>query len=96
MQHLPHYVATERTRYDVRIEGYRGSIHWIHGCLDLEECQLKFIEKTDDLKGKGIVLLVVGDVFDEMGQNICRITNRGCLVEPFTLKLLAERPEVAA
>lgn len=96
MKHLPHYIADERTRYNVRIQTYRGSVHWVRGCTDLEECQIKFIEQVEDIKSKGIALLVIGDVFDERGQNIARITSLGNLVEPFTHKLLAPRPEVIA
>ena len=85
MKHLPHYKADERTRYRVRVVIYH-EVKWLTFNMDLEECQRAYIKKRDET-GYGASKFSSGDVFDERGQHIARISYNGKLWEA-----LAPRP----
>lgn len=77
------YTMTERTRLKVRIEVYdedtdRTRVDWIRGCLSFEEAQRRYIDARDE-SGLGASGFGDGDVMDEMGQSIARISYNGRL-----------------
>ena len=96
MKHLPHYENDERTRYRVRIEVDHEwgpqEIYWIKFCMDLEEAQRSYIAARDATT-YGASRFGTGDVFDEAGQHIARISFNGRLWHPWTNEFLADRPE---
>lgn len=80
MDHLPNYAADERTRYSVLIE-VEGEITALRHMLTLDACQRAYIDlrETSTL---GASSFGEGNVFDEMGQHIARISYNGRLWEP--------------
>lgn len=104
MKHLPNYDNDERTRYEVRVVEYGGhfedvAVHWVRGCLTLEEAQIKYAKRRDEICdriGAGASRLSAGQVFDERGQHLAYISFNGRLWRVWTNAFLAEFPGVAA
>lgn len=80
MDHPPHYHPTERTRYKVRIESI-GRVITLSQFDTLEKAQRAYIKARNEsrLGGSG---WSSGDVFDEMGQHVARISYNGRLWPP--------------
>lgn len=77
IDHLPHYEPTERTRYRVRVE-IDGSVEWLSSLLTLADAQRRYAS-VRDMTGLGGSGFSTGDVFDEAGQHIARISYNGRL-----------------
>lgn len=80
------YEMSERTRLKVRIEVYEEfsdepRIDWIRTCQSFEEAQERYIEARD-ASGLGASGFGDGEVFDEMGQTLARISYNGRLWAP--------------
>ncbi|MCR9276231.1 MULTISPECIES: hypothetical protein [unclassified Mameliella] len=97
MKHLPNYNADERTRYDLRLQ-IEGCVVWTRGHLTLEEAQAAYITWRDE-SGLGGSDFASGEVFDQFGQHIARISYNGRLWEPLPwhpgMSCLAEAPTIA-
>lgn len=100
MKHLPHYDHDERTRYDVRIVEYGAyfeevEAHWVRGCLTLEEAQIKYAERRDEICnriGAGASRVSTGQIFDERGQHLAYVSFNGRLWRVWTNEFLADFP----
>jgi hypothetical protein len=78
------YPVTERTRFKVRIEIYAGlhparpGVKWIRTIKTLHDCQRHYV-LARDASGLGGSQFGDGEVFDEQGQYIARISYNGRL-----------------
>ncbi|MBV6635495.1 MAG: hypothetical protein KI788_06295 [Mameliella sp.] len=105
MKHLPDYDHDERTRYRLRIEvdcPIEGPcIIWENSLMDLEEVQRAYVRRRNAF-GLGASGFSSGQVFDERGQHIARVSYNGRLWRPWPwstdMEPLAEAPalEVSA
>lgn len=80
------YPMSERTRLHVRVEIYdedtdRPRIEWFRNCRTFEEAQRRYIGARDE-SGLGASGFGDGEVIDEMGQAVARISYNGRLREP--------------
>ena len=71
---------TERTRFRVRMriigESGRERTAWIRGARSIHECQTRYVAKREHF-GLGGSRFLDGDVFDESGQLVARISYNG-------------------
>ena len=97
------YEMTERTRLKVRYEVSEGrdlvidsGVKWLGPFMNLEDCQIAYIDERENLN-LGASQFSSGEVFDEYGQFVARISYNGKLwdTNPWTpgVEPIAEAPE---
>jgi hypothetical protein len=77
IDHLPEYWPDAGTSYRIRIV-VEGSVTWVKHIPDLETAQRAYVNMRDNLD-LGASQFSSGEVFDEMGQHIARISYNGRL-----------------
>ena len=96
VDHLPGYDHDERTRYKARIEVDDEGVVWLGPHDTLHDVQVAYIKKRN-ATGLGASGFGSGDVFDERGQHLARISYNGRLWRPWSAGvMIAESPEVEA
>lgn len=84
-EEILNYETDERTRFRIRIEiddSAEKRIEWIRGLTKLTECQRAFATLRDT-GGYGASQMGDGNIFDEAGQHIARISYNGRLWRPW-------------
>lgn len=99
-----HYQITERTRFRVRYEIHPGrefaatGVYWLRGFETVEDCQRAYIAARQ-ASGLGASQFGEGNLFDQAGQHLARISYNGRLWSPVPwhsgLAPLAEAPEIS-
>lgn len=96
------YQITARTRFRVRVEIDAGRENaapgtcWLHGFTSLEDCQRAYVEARN-ASGLGASQFGYGEVYDESGQHLARISYNGRLWPPLPwtpdMRPLADAPK---
>lgn len=97
------YPYDERTRFSLRMEFYPGAdldpaeVKFVNTLMSLRDAQIAFIKEVE-AQGLGASRFLPGEVFDESGQHIARISYNGRLWAPEPLRSggtpIAEAPSL--